>query len=750
MFLPHFCLSFWVRILFVFTLGITAYAWYVRPSLAVGPASSFSALAIQDDSLPEVEVVGGIGGRPSSIVTVGTILYMAEGNKLSILDISNPTQPIMRARAALPSPVFTPYNPSMAIHVIGSLVYVMNNVGLHIVDVSDATHPVLQSSFAIENSAAMQISGSLAYVISRNSGLYIVDVSNAAHPVLQGIFTMPSGLYLQVTGNLAYILKQEIFGSSAAYELFVVDVSNSQQPSLLGYYHSASDATIVTKVAIEGNYVFLTAHPLGRTYSELQIIDIGNASQPILRSSYGLGFLINNFQVVKGIVYATSNDSKGSLLASIVISDPDHPYYLSGYERLGITLSAIHVVDNQAYLTYYSDSGSDNRVELEIVNLNYGFHPTLIGRYARSDIKRGIPSQIVVSDERAYVAYVSDDRWGSSLVEIIDVHDVANPMLAGKYFAPGFIRDIEVGDDAVYIGARDGLHIVDVSNPTLPLLRSSYAITEIRQVVVANNLAYISTVENGMQILDVSNPVSPTRLWSSDPTTCGYTVKRLKVVDHLAYTANSCGWGLSIMNVSNPFNPTLQATFDGTPGPINDIEVQGNLVYLATANTVQIVDTSNPEQPVLHSTYKMNEFGAATHDIEIAGSFAYVTTEDNMLQILDVRDPGNPIFRGRYRLLAITKGVYIIGDFAYGYGAPWPECTRAIACSDERVVEVINVSNPANPIRQDIIFGLGAIQDVQTVNDLIYVGGNGGVEILRVYPERFPSLLYLPFIQRGP
>jgi len=48
-----------------------------------------------------VDLVGSYGGSVEAVAVVGTLVYIGEGGALTILDVSDPAQPVRRARLAL-------------------------------------------------------------------------------------------------------------------------------------------------------------------------------------------------------------------------------------------------------------------------------------------------------------------------------------------------------------------------------------------------------------------------------------------------------------------------------------------------------------------------------------------------------------------------------------------------------------------------------------------------------------------------
>ena len=64
--------------------------------------------------------------------------------------------------------------------VVGSLAYGATNVGLTIVDISDPSRPVLLGSYVLPSSARdVEIVGDLAYVAGYSSGLQILNIAGS-------------------------------------------------------------------------------------------------------------------------------------------------------------------------------------------------------------------------------------------------------------------------------------------------------------------------------------------------------------------------------------------------------------------------------------------------------------------------------------------------------------------------------------------------------------------------------------------
>jgi hypothetical protein len=138
------------------------------------------------------------------------------------------------------------------------------------------------------------------------------------------------------------------------------------------------------------------------------------------------------------------------------------------------------------------------------------------------------------------------------------------------------------------------------------------------------------------------------------------------------------------VNVSDPTNPVLVGDYI-TSGWIRDVQVRGNLAYLACTENLDIIDVSDPANPTLISSYDVT--GSITK-IALREQYVY-TAGDSGLVAVNVSDPAAPWENGRYMpALQIwehldTRDLEIVGDYAY------------LAGHD---MEIVNVSDPSMPV----------------------------------------------------
>ena len=218
--------------------------------------------------------------------------------------------------------------------------------------------------------------------------------------------------------------------------------------------------------------------------------------------------------------------------------------------------------------------------------------------------------------DRAYVLLAvpfAELSGTSSDLQIIDVTDPANPVLAGEW---------TVGRDAgLAYGFPGASGAGDCTPPpnTLDLCRGDSALVYLHDVWVSSDgtIAYLSYWDAGLITLDISDPTSPTLIAvATEPldeegnahnAVPDETAGLILVADEDFAPAP---WGfLRILDNTNPSNPVQVGTF-ATPNalaatPPNDgwytvhnLIVEGGLAYLAWySDGVRVLDLADPTTP---------------------------------------------------------------------------------------------------------------------------------------------------------
>ncbi|MDB9541500.1 LVIVD repeat-containing protein, partial [Anabaenopsis arnoldii] len=121
-----------------------------------------------------------------------------------------------------------------------------------------------------------------------------------------------------------------------------------------------------------------------------------------------------------------------------------------------------------------------------------------------------------------------------------------------------------------------------------------------------------------------------------------------------------------------------------------------------------------------------NTSGSA-YDVEVVGNYAYVADGNGGLQIIDISDPANPTRTGGYNTSGLAYGVQVVGNYAYvaGYGTG---------------LQIIDISNPATPTRTGVYDTSGSASDVQVVGNYAYVAGTyGRLQIIDISKPAKPT-----------
>lgn len=172
--------------------------------------------------------------------------------------------------------------------------------------------------------------------------------------------------------------------------------------------------------------------------------------------------------------------------------------------------------------------------------------------------------------------------------------------------------DIGASEDYVYVGAslNDKLTVVTVSTPASPVVSDSVALGDTPSgVAVTSDEDYCYVTLGGTNevvVVDVSNPAAISVV-ASPEITAGTIGKCVLSKDELTlFIVDPGNEELHAVDVSNPLNPTLISTFSFTGQVIMDyisLSSNGNQVYVATADTVFVVDVQTPALMKIISGY---------------------------------------------------------------------------------------------------------------------------------------------------
>lgn len=287
---------------------------------------------------------------------------------------------------------------------------------------------------------------------------------------------------VEIEGNIAYVV-DTADGNPGG--LVIINISDPTNPSILGSYYQSGLPYVVDVV---GDFAFLANIFVG-----LEVLDISDPTNPVKIDQYTGSGAIFDVQVVGEVAYL-ADWSRGLVLLNI--SDPSDVKEISRYDP-SVACPHVHVENEIAYIINHYSSYSG----IMLINVSNPYSLHQIGSYAPSGIDFWNPfvheniiylanhginggevyfldasnpseiSQLGVFNEMSNIfaaftndsiAYFADCQNGLIIVDLVDM---SNPRVIGRYFDGGQAIDLVVVEDIAYVADReDGLEIIKILN----------------------------------------------------------------------------------------------------------------------------------------------------------------------------------------------------------------------------------------------------------------------------------------------
>ena len=297
----------------------------------------------------------------------------------------------------------------------------------------------------------------------------------------------------------------------------------------------------------------------------------------------------------------------------------------------------------------------------------------------------------------------------------------------------GGATGIRVAGDIAYVVHSGGLEIYSVTNPAAPVRvggretqsPANAAALAGRYVYLALGAAQTVTNDAGaLEVVDVGDPLNPVRVSHTNTLA---RANDIRVAGDYAYVAEAPRWtgsnllgAVEIFDVSKPANPLRVASFD-TLGSATSIDICGGYVFFADGVTdMQVFDVTDPAHPRRVGIFQPDLSGCAAeplgppaHYVQAVGNLAY-SAGGNGLNVLDISDPSQPVRISDNGCVPLYS-LHVAGHYAYA----------AIFHSflDTFFLHIEDTTNPTNLVT----VGLKADwrpAPMQVVSNLVYVAGN--------------------------
>jgi hypothetical protein len=548
---------------------------------------------------------------------------------------------------------------------------------------------------------AVSVSGDRVYA---GIGLRMVVLAAASLEEIGSTRPFPQFIEdIAVEGGRAYL-------AAGGAGLRIVDVSDPTRPVEIGVWDSSGYAE---GVAVSGNVVYLADGPLG-----LRILDVSNPALPVELASVYVTQNVRKVALAGGYAYLAAG---GSGLLVVEVTDPRRPVETAVLDTPG---HAYHVaIDaDKAYI-------ADGWQGVLVASIADPSRPVPVG----SAPSNGWAMHLSVSRGRVLVA-----NAGFGLL-VLDLADPSRPTEVASWDEPTItaIRVAALGDVA-FIADRDwGVRAVDLAKPSEPRLSAGYpTVTGVQSVAVQGHYAYAAAGYSGVQVVDISDPSRPARVggWGADTN-----ITSIRVRGSFLYVAS---WGveksgLCILDVSDPTQPRevgfflMRATgmqyMPGRPvdgeGPPRDLEIEGDVVYIANERGLLLVGVADPANPVYLGHINITGWqtgGAQSEEVAVGGGYAFIPNQHELISI-KVSDPRQPSIAAVLDTGQVgSEGLALYGNYLF-------MCHQ----DSENALWVVDVSDPGHP--RHVGSYKMAVQPFRmtAANNELYVGARGaGVLVL--------------------
>jgi hypothetical protein len=298
----------------------------------------------------------------------------------------------------------------------------------------------------------------------------------------------------------------------------------------------------------------------------------------------------------------------------------------------------------------------------------------------------------------------------------------------------GFFNSIFIEGDNAYCGTEHAFQVVSIGDLGNPLYSWGFPTMNILDAVVIGNYAYFGNaspiLNSYFNSYDISEPYNCIKL---DSVFNYGVVYPITLSGGYAFTIKAY-YGFYVIDISNPYDLNIVAEFQ-TPGEPNYIFVAGDYAYVTTWDDgLFIVDITDFQNMYVVGNFPSSVFSTC---VFVEGSYAYFTESignifDAFLTIINIDDPSNPTFTGRYQSTGYFSQVKIADDYAF------------IISQLEfgRDLLIVDISQPSSPNLLGNYHPTGGIVDINVEIPYCFtVGGNPELSVLNVSDPQNPQLV---------
>lgn len=618
-------------ILLAIAVILTACLPFSRPLFS--PLTLAQQATLPDGSTSTLTMIGRLGGPALAVAVQGNYAYLGHSFELSVLDLTDPTQPKRVAYLPLSANeiVLTPN---------GRYAYVGGRDGITVVDLAQPTQPHTVG-FAPTTVAltGLALDGQWLYATDALGGLWVFACADPLHPLL----LHQTRLGQRAENVIVYDQRAYI----TAYEgLIILDLTDPAHPAPLG---ATTEPGWSLSAVVAGDYAYVT------TMTGVATVDVSAPTNPrqlglLPLTGYSDGILRHGQQLL------LANSAEG-----LVVVDGRDPNALAVMSKLPLPAYPVDLAGSNG-LVYLTDLASGS---LHVAAVAQPTAPAAVGLYRAP----GRINALTVSQGYAYViADMDRDLHRIAVTDPANLHDVGFPatptgaislapaeqLLCVATDQPAFqlfdlsdptqpagalalanpLRFLRVDGHRAYLVDDAGtVYILDLANGAKPGQLGRYHLyRDVQDAALWGQCILLANGKAGLQIVDVANPLTPRRV--------GYLefaaqASHVATEGDMAYLITDDGL-LRLLDVTNTLDVQEVGRLS-VGAPIHEMIVQGDYLYLAAGATgVLVVDVQQPAVPTLAATYRTP---GQARDLVVAGETLYIAADDGGLLLFRLQLP---------------------------------------------------------------------------------------------------------------
>jgi hypothetical protein len=482
--------------LLVQTSGVNGFAY----------VSTGGALAVVDVSNPTTPVLRGTTAaitqswETHSLAFLSSRVFLADGyGYLQAVDVSNPRAPAALGSVSSDSP--------SAVTTANGLIYTWGNLGLQIYSFPGG--PGNRLGFASESIALSQgntftILGGLGLCTDGEGGFRIYDVSTPSSPTYRGAYGATSGYYVAeaISGNTAFLATQRS-------GLKAISINNAAAPVLLSQYVPSLNGG--EKVQVLGSRAYyVSGH-------QINVLDVSNPQAPaLLGASSTSQFLVDDLYVLGSSVVAAGFDTTTAPYSpALEVFDASNPGSIHVQSKLDFGTrngAAWAIAGNSSIACVAVPLATGSEFSLAVVNVSNLGSLQQIGQLP--DI--GVASTMKLAPNNRYLYVGSqypDQSW-----KIVDLANSSSPVLVSSNYIGAAVLGFDFSGSTAFLATGAGVRAYDVSNPSRPQLLRSYSTPAVPQdIKVSGNNLYVVDARGGLSILALAD-LNPPEAFITSPT----------------------------------------------------------------------------------------------------------------------------------------------------------------------------------------------------------------------------------------